>query len=175
MNRVVDTVSVSIVASGVLAALILVSTAGAGAAEQQSPTRVLVSPSSRAPTVTPSASAEPVRSAGSASVATTQPVAPSEKELLPLLDRVRALEADVAQLRAQLATQRREDAAGLSALRSQLATLRQEYDAHHHRLVSGCVSSQNIYPKSDLEGCVFVRLGPGATPPSTGVPVKYPQ
>lgn len=110
---------------------------------------------------------------GSVSASPT-PVMPPEREMKSVLERIRALEADVWSLQAALAESRRENAAATSAMRSHHATLRDEIDEHKHFLDSGCIPSQTIAPNTDYFGCVYVHGQKGSTNPMTTAPIKYP-
>mgnify|MGYP000921122436 CR=1 FL=1 len=100
-----------------------------------------------------------------------QPTAVPENELLPLLDRVRALEAEVVELRALLAEKQNENAATMVALRSQLASLRENYDAHRHHVEVSCITAKSIYDKTNLQACVHANFGGGGDP-RTGPPLS---
>jgi len=134
--------------------------------------RVLVSPAARQRANEPAPSVVNTQN-GSTNEKSTL-VLPPEQEMLPVVERVRALEAEVRSLQAALADMRRENAAATSAIRGQYATLRSEYDAHKHHLDSGCISSHTLSPNTGFDGCVYVHGQKGMSNPITGVPIKYP-
>ena len=133
--------------------------------------RVLVSPSARQRASEPAPSVVNTQS-GSTNEKSTL-VLPPEQEMLPVVERVRALEAEVRSLQAALADMRRENAAATSAIRGQYATLRGEYDAHKHFLDSGCFPSQIIVPGSKFDGCVYGRTHDLKENSMTAPPHKY--